>query len=333
MRAAYERIRAAIERTPLLELAPGTWIKAESLQRTGSFKLRGALNALARGLPEIQDVGVVVHSSGNHAQAVAHAARRLSVRATCVMPCTAPAVKRERVTRLGAEIVEVGPASDERATVARDLAQRHGARLIPSSGDPAGQGTVGLELVEQLPRSPALSEHGPLDERGAGVLVLVPIGGGGLASGVALAVKALWPDARVVGVEPHLAADAQASLAAGEIVGWPAAEVGRTIADGLRHTSIGPLAFAHLRTLLDGVVAVEEQEIMEAMAHLAEDGRLTVEPSGAVSVAALRHHRDELPAARYSVCVVSGGNVDLAHYARWVKDGIEFRHATSRREP
>lgn len=329
--------------TPLLELGPESWIKAESLQRTGSFKLRGATNALRRALPGIGSAGVIAHSSGNHAQAVAYAARRLGVKATCVMPCTAPEVKRQRVAALGAEIVEVGPASEERAARAREIAHERGALLVPSANDRdviAGQATVGLELVEQL--SAVIAAHPPdAKERcaetetqgsGTGVLVLVPIGGGGLASGVALAVKGLWPDAKVVGVEPALAADAQASYAAGEIVSLPSAQVVRTIADGLRHSSIDPLPFAHLRSLLDGIVAVEEEEIVEAIATLAADGRLVVEPSGAVSVAALRHHRDELPRARRFVCVISGGNVELAAYVRWVQEAMasaEARHRSA----
>ena len=189
--------------------APGRYLKAESLQPIGAFKLRGAYVAVASLPPEALRRGVITYSSGNHAQGVARAARLLGAPAVVVMPSDAPAIKRERVAADGAQIVIVGNASEERREVAEAIAAERGLSIIPPYDDDriiAGQGTVGLELVEDLPDLAA---------------VLVPIGGGGLASGVATAVRALRPEARVIGVEPELAADARDSLAAGEIVAWP----------------------------------------------------------------------------------------------------------------
>jgi threonine dehydratase len=308
IRAAADRLRGVALRTPLIAwgIANGqAFLKAESLQPIGAFKLRGAYNAVALLGPEERARGVITYSSGNHAQGVARAARLLGVGAVVVMPSDAPAIKRERVAADGAQIVVVGTASDERQQVAEALAAERGLAIIPPFDDDriiAGQGTVGLEIVEDLP----------------GVsTVLVPIGGGGLASGVATAVKALRPDARVVGVEPELAADARDSLAAGEIVRWPAEAVARTIADGTRTQSLGVRTFAHLRAHLDAIVTVSEDEIAGAVRLAAERARLVVEPSGALSIAALAFHAGALgldAPADQVVAVVSGGNVDPDRY-------------------
>ncbi len=312
IRAAAERLRGVAARTPLVPLgdpAHGHLLKAESLQPIGAFKIRGAYNAASLLAPEERARGLITYSSGNHAQGVARAARLLGVPAVIVMPENAPAIKRARVLADGAEVVTVGNASAERQAVAERLAAERGLAIIPPYDDDriiAGQGTCGLEIAEDLPDLAA---------------VIVPIGGGGLASGVAAAVKALRPTARVVGVEPELAADARDSLARGEIVEWSAADVSRTIADGTRTQALGERTFAHLRVLLDAIVTVSEDEIAAGVRIAAEEARLVVEPSGALGIAALRFHAGEAgvdAAGGPVVCVVSGGNVDPELYLRYL---------------
>lgn len=312
-------------RTPLLPFGrpaagdprghPRTWLKPEMLQPIGAFKLRGAWNALVNLSPGERARGVVAHSSGNHAQGVARAARLLGVPAIIVMPEDAPAVKVEGVRADDAQIVFVGPASDERVATADQLARERGLVLIPAYDDLrviAGQGTCGLEIVEQV------EELGHADEA---LTVLVPIGGGGLASGVATAVKALRPDARVLGVEPELAADAAESLATGTLTHWGPEQVNRTSADGMRTGSLGPLTFRHLQARLDGVVTVSEVAIARAMARAARDARLIVEPSGATALAARLFAPELEGTPGHVVAILSGGNVDPARYAELIAIG------------
>jgi len=312
IRAAADRLEGVIVRTPLVPYdAPPerVVIKAESLQSIGAFKIRGAYNAIA-SLPSSERArGVITYSSGNHAQGVARAARLLGTTAVVVMPDDAPRIKRERVERDGAEIVVVGPASDERQARAEAIAAERGLAIIPPFDDDwiiAGQGTVGLEILEDLPSTR---------------LILVPIGGGGLASGVAAAVKSIRPDVRVIGVEPELAGDARDSLARGEIVRWSADDVSRTIADGTRTQALGRRTFAHLRAHLDGVVTVTEAEIAAGVRLAAERSRLVVEPSGALAIAALafRAGQIDLPEDGDTVAVASGGNVDPAAYRAYLE--------------
>jgi len=316
IRRAAATLRGVAARTPLVTLGDPDdrhLLKAESLQPIGAFKIRGAYNAAASLTPEERARGLVTYSSGNHAQGVARAARLLGVPAVIVMPENAPAVKRARVLADGAEVVTVGNASAERQAVAARLAAERGLAMIPPYDDDriiAGQGTCGLEIAEDLPDL---------------ALVLVPVGGGGLASGVAAAVKALRPGARVIGVEPALAADARESLARGEIVEWSAADVSRTIADGTRTQALGVRTFAHLRALLDGIVTVSEAEIAAGVRLAAEEARLVVEPSGALGIAALRFHAAEAGVVGLAgpvVCVVSGGNVDPARYRAYLEAPI-----------
>ncbi|ROT33875.1 threonine/serine dehydratase [Micromonospora sp. HM5-17] len=295
--AADDLVGVAV-RTPLLRCPwdERLWVKPESLQPVGSFKLRGATHAVARLDPARRARGVVTHSSGNHGQALAYAARVHGVPCTVVIPEGAPEIKIERVRALGAEVRMVPPA--ERLAAAERIAAEQGRTLIPPFDDRriiAGQGTIGVEIVEDLPE---------VD------VVLVPVGGGGLASGVATAVKALCPTTAVIGVEPELAADARDSLTAGELRIWEPARTYRTSADGLR-TNLSALTLAHLRERLDGIVTVSEDEIAAATARLVRHVRLVVEPSGAVATAARMFHAAELPAGR-TVAVVSGGNVDPA---------------------
>ncbi len=311
IRAATANLAGVAIRTPLLPFGtagadgPPVLLKAESLQPIGAFKIRGAYHAIASLTPEERARGVVTHSSGNHAQGVARAARLLGVRAVVVMPSNAPEIKRRRVEADGAEIVTVGPASSEREAKTDELIRKRGLVFIPPYDDDriiAGQGTVGLEIAEDVPNLAA---------------VLIPIGGGGLSSGVAVAVRALHPGARLVGVEPEVAADAQASLREGRIVRWDAARTGSTIADGTRSQAIGRRNFAHLSRLLDDVVTVPENEIAATVRLIAEESRLVVEPSGALAPAAARFRAREAGVASLRgvvVAVVSGGNVDPERY-------------------
>jgi threo-3-hydroxy-L-aspartate ammonia-lyase len=311
VRRAAVNLAGVAMRTPLVPfgtIAGGTariLLKAESLQPIGAFKIRGAYHAIATLSPAERARGVVTHSSGNHAQGVARAARLLGTTAVIVMPSDAPEVKRRRVEADGAEIVTVGPASDERAATALRLSEERGLTLIPPYDDDriiAGQGTLGLEIAEDVPDLAA---------------VLIPIGGGGLASGVAVAVRALHPGARILGVEPELAADARDTLRAGRIVRWDAKDVGRTIADGARGQAIGRRPFDHLSRLMDDVVTVSEAEIAAGVRLVAEDCRLIIEPSGALAPAAARWRASEAGlagAAGTVVAVVSGGNVDPQRY-------------------
>jgi threonine dehydratase len=312
IRAAGHVLHGVTIRTPLVPFDAGGHhlLKAESLQPIGAFKLRGAYVALRSLAAEDLARGVITYSSGNHAQGVARAARLLGAPVVVVMPSDAPAIKRDRVAADGAEIVIVGTASDERQRVAQEIARERGLAVIPPYDDDriiAGQGTVGLEIVEEVPK---------VD------VVLVPIGGGGLASGVATAVKAVRPATRVIGVEPELAADARDSLRAGEIVRWSAADVSRTIADGTRTQALGIRTFAHLRAHLDDIVTVTEAEIAAGVRLAAERSRLVAEPSGALTVAALAYHAGELGLERAGgqvVAVVSGGNVEPEDYRRYLE--------------
>jgi len=307
IRAAAARIAGIAVRTPLIEAAfPGVsgygtgkriWLKAESLQPIGAFKIRGAANKILQLSAAEIARGVITYSSGNHAQGVAYAAREVGAKAVIVMPSNAPAIKRAATLALGAEVVDVGLASSERLAVAEQLVREHGYVVVPPYDDEqiiAGQATCGLEIAETLP---------DVD------LVLSPVSGGGLLSGVAAAVKQLRPQARVFGVEPELAADTAESFRTGSIVTWPAELTSRTIADGLRTQSVGRRNFAHIQAFVEGIITVTEAEIRAAMRAIVAATRLVPEPSGAVAAAALLFHSDQLPAYTRAVAVVSGGNV------------------------
>lgn len=299
---ARERLRGAVLHTPLVRLTSitdvATYLKPESLQPIGSFKLRGAYNAVAQLSETERRRGVITYSSGNHGQGVAYAARALGIPAIIVMPRNAPEIKRQATTALGAQIVDVGPASSERRERAEALAAEHGYTIIPPYDDPAiiaGQGTCGLEILADCPE---------ID------LVLAPVGGGGLLSGVAAAIRQQRPECRVIGVEPELAGDAAASLRQGRIVQYTAEQTTRTLADGLRTQSLGDLNFAHILRYVERIVTVTELEIEQAMRHIAWEARLIAEPSGAVATAALLFHKHELPPHRTAVAIISGGNAE-----------------------
>jgi threo-3-hydroxy-L-aspartate ammonia-lyase len=296
VRAAARRIEGRVVRTPLVPapvLDPHRpwWIKPENLQPTGAFKLRGATNALARvdGRP-----GVVTHSSGNHARALAFASNLAGIKATIVMPSNSTPAKVAAVKALGAAVELVPPEQREQA--AKALAAERGLVLVPPYDDHAvmaGQGTIGLEICADLPDVDA---------------VLVPIGGGGLISGIAVAIKALRPNAKVIGVEPELAGDAAESLRRGERTAWDVPRARRTIADGLRAVVLGELTWPHIHRYVDAIVTVTEGEIIEAIRVMATRFRQVAEPSGAVSAAGYLFHAGELPAGR-TVTVLSGGNI------------------------
>lgn len=297
IRAAADRIRGSVLRTPLVPAPWGDpdrplWLKPENLQAIGAFKVRGAFNAIAHLDPAVRARGVVAYSSGNHAQAVAHAAATFGISASIVMPEETPQIKIDATRRHGAEVVLC--AAGQREKVAEEVVARTGGVLIPPFDHPdviAGQGTIGLEIVEDLPDV---------------ATVIVPVSGGGLASGIGTAVKALAPQARVVGVEPELAADTAASLAAGHRVDWSIEDRNRTIADGLR-SQPSELTFAHLQKVIDELITVSENEIRAAVRELALRAHLVAEPSGATALAA--YLTRETPPGP-TVVVVSGGNVE-----------------------
>ena len=302
--SAQTRIHGVAIHTRLIDFihpessARRLFLKPENLQPIGAFKLRGAYNKIASLSDEDRKRGVITYSSGNHAQGVAYAARALGVKAVIVMPGNAPAIKREATAALGADIVFVGPGSAERQGKAEELAGQNGYVIVPPYNDEqiiAGQGTIGLEILEDLPEVET---------------VLAPVGGGGMISGIATAIKLIKPSVKVIGVEPELAGDAQASLRAGKIVQFPADEVSRTIADGLRTQSIGPINFEHIRRYVDDIVTVSEDEIREAVRLLAANPQTVAEPSGAVAVAGFLFRREQLSKTRVNVAVISGGNID-----------------------
>jgi threonine dehydratase len=301
---AASRLRGIATRTPLLSHGRELYLKPESFQPIGSFKLRGAYNKISSLTDTERRHGVISYSSGNHAQGVAYAARALGVKSVIVMPGNAPQIKIDSTRALGAEVVFVGPASSERKAKAEELAHENGYAIIPPYNDEkiiAGAGTTGLEIVADLPDADA---------------VIVPVGGGGLISGIASAVKLSGSRARVIGVEPEFASDAQASFRSGQIVEFTADQTSRTLADGLRTQSVGEINFEHIRRFVDDIVTVTESEILEAIRRLALDAKLIAEPSGAVTFAAFLFRAEQLPAAKKTAAVISGGNIDPALLAR-----------------
>lgn len=312
IKEAQQRLDGIAARTPLIQyfLPANTkdssagsdheefFFKLESLQPIGSFKLRGAYNKIASLSEEERRRGVISYSSGNHAQGVAYAARAMGVKAVIVMPRNAPKIKVDSTAALGAEIIFVGPGSADRMQKAEELAREHGYSIVPPYNDQhiiAGQGTVGLEIFEDCPDVE---------------LVLVSVGGGGQISGIASAIKLSGSSAKVIGVEPELANDAQQSFRKGEIVQLPADRVSSTLADGLRTQSVGPLNFEHIRKYVDDIITVTEDEIRTAVRRIARDARIVAEPSGAVTFAGWLFHPDDLPPSKKTVAVVSGGNID-----------------------
>ena len=305
IRAAASRIAGVARRTPLIDVGgingePAFAIKCENMQPAGAFKIRGAYNMVAQLSAEARGAGVITYSSGNHGQAMALAARLLGIRAVVVMPETAPRVKVEGAERLGAEVLLAGTTVLERKARAESEAAAHGLTMVPPFDHPwiiAGQGTCGLEIVEQCPAVSA---------------VYVPMGGGGLVSGVSVAVKSLRRATRVVGVEPEEAPKMTVSRAAGHPVTLPKTA---SIADGLLSIRPGDLTFAHVQALVDDVLTVSEREIEAAVKWLFDRANVVAEPSGAASVAAVLRQR---PAADGIVAIISGGNVSPQDYAKYI---------------
>lgn len=301
VQAAAERIRPYIHRTPILRCesldrrtGASLFLKAEHLQKSGSFKIRGALNKLLSLSPEEKKRGVVAFSSGNHAQGVALAARLTGIHATIVMPSDAPRVKLEATADYGAEIVLFDRFREDREAIARGLAQSRGSVLVPPFDDlqvMAGQGTLGLELAQELP---------DLE------VVLIPVGGGGLISGIATALKGLHPSVEVYGVEPEAADDARRSLEQGQIVQIPQPN---TVADGVATRAIGVFPFPIMRRLLSGIVTVSEGELVEALYFLLTRTKQVVEPTGALATAAALQQRVQIRGRRV-LSLLCGGNVD-----------------------
>ena len=310
LEAAAARIEHRTYRTPLLQLPEGDgtlFAKAESLQRTGSFKIRGASNFLARLDPETRARGVVTHSSGNHGQGVACAAADHGVPATVVIPHGAAEVKVQRTAAWGARIVRSENSKASREGTAEALAAEMGATLIPPYDHPwiiEGQGSIGLEILDQLPDV---------------ANVLVCVGGGGLLAGIAAALRARGSQAQVVGVEPTLAADAGASFAAGRVISWPSEDVVRTVADGVRTQALGHHNFEVIQKSVDAFVDVPEEAILDAAAWYLRDAHLAVEPTGGLTLAAYRMMRAGTTAVKLrpgpTVLLVSGGNADSSMLA------------------
>jgi len=304
--AAAARIRGVALRTPLIEVTlgptPRTFgLKCENLQPMGAFKIRGAYNMLAQLSPDARAAGVVTYSSGNHGQAVALAAERLGIRAVVVMPETAPRVKVDGVRRYGGEVIFAGTSSVDRRTRAEAEAAARGLTIVPPFDHPwiiAGAGTCGLEILDQRPDVAA---------------VYVPVGGGGLLSGIAAAVRGSGRAVRLIGVEPAGAARMSASRAAGRPVRL---EKTSSIADGLLPLQPGTLTFAHVQALVDDLVTVDDDALVGAVRWLFREARIVAEPSGAASVAAVLQAGASMSPG--TVAVVSGGNVSAEDYTRYI---------------
>ena len=310
--AAAQRLAGHAHRTPVLRsrtadalLGAELFFKCENLQRAGAFKFRGAFNALCRFSPAQRRAGVVTFSSGNHAQAIALAGRLLGIPASIVMPLDAPAAKVAATRGYGAAVILFDRYTEDREAIGRRLAQERGMTLIPPYDHAdviAGQGTATKELIEEV---------GELDD------LFVCLGGGGLLSGAALAVRALAPACRVHGVEPEAGNDAQQSLARGEIVHI---DTPKTIADGAQTQHLGELTFAIIRREVNDIVTASDAQLVEAMRFFAERMKLVVEPTGCLGLAGARHAGLPLRGRRVGI-LVSGGNIDLERYSQLLLSG------------
>lgn len=306
--AAAKRLQGQAHRTPVMtsrtldeRLGARVFFKCENFQRMGAFKFRGAFNALSRFNDAQRRAGVITFSSGNHAQAVALSARLLGMPAVIVMPQDAPQAKLDATRGYGAEVVLYDRFSQDREALARDLAQARGLTLIPPYDHPdviAGQGTAAKELIEEV---------GELD------VLLVPLGGGGLLSGSALAARALAPRCQVYGVEPEAGNDGQQSLHTGQIVHIPTP---KTIADGAQTQHLGQYTFGVIRRDVDDVLTASDAQLVDAMRFFAERMKMVVEPTGCLGMAAACHAGLPLAGKRVGV-ILSGGNVDLRRLGEW----------------
>jgi len=311
--AAYQRIKEVVNPTPVMTSTTlnkitrsECFLKCENFQKTGTFKFRGAFNALSQLSPEQRKKGVITHSSGNHAQALALAGRLLGVKVVVVMPENAPQAKVAATKGYGAEIVVCGSRPTDREKTVTPLIERHGYTLIHPYNDLrviAGAGTAAYELIKEV---------GELD------YVFCPVGGGGLISGTAIATKGLCPSSKVIGVEPKNADDAYRSVKAGRIIPQ---NNPNTIADGLR-TSLGSNTFRVIREKVDQIMTVSEEEIVDAMQFVWERMKLVVEPSGAVSLAGVLSEQVDLRSKRVGI-IISGGNIDLTDFFATIRQGVK----------
>ncbi len=314
VRAAAQRLAGVAHRTPVVTSSTANertgaelFFKCENLQRMGAFKFRGAYNALAQLTSEQRRTGVVAFSSGNHAQAIALAARVLGMPATIVMPHDAPQIKVAATKGYGAQVQMYDRYREDREAIGRALAERHGMTLIPPFDHPhvmAGQGTAALELIEEV---------GTLD------LLLVCVGGGGLISGCAVITKQMLPQCRVVGVEPEAGNDVQQSVRRGEIV---RIDVPKTIADGAQTQQAGRLTFEVIKALVDDVLTVSDRELISTMRFFAERMKLVVEPTGCLAAAAALEGVLDVRGQRVGV-ILSGGNIDIDRYAALLTDRVD----------
>jgi threonine dehydratase len=303
IRQAADRVRPIVRTTPLVDVSAAAgrplFLKCESLQPGGAFKIRGAYNMVARLTPEQRARGVVTYSSGNHGQAMALAARELGAPAVVVMPTTAPAIKVDGARSFGAEVIFAGTTSAHRRERAEAEAASRGLTMVPPFDHEwiiAGQGTAGLEILDQCPDV---------------AVIVVPVGGGGLVAGVAAAVKQTRPDVKVVGVEPAGAAAMKASVEAGHAVTLPSTA---SVADGLMPVRPGDLTFAHVQAFVDAVVTVEDAAIIDAVLWIFANAKIVAEPSGAATTAAVLTGTVDAAIGRVDgpiVAIVSGGNMSL----------------------
>ena len=309
---AAHRLKGIAHRTPVLRsstadelLGAQVFFKCESLQRSGSFKFRGAYNALAQLSPEQRERGVLTFSAGNHAQAIALAARMQGIPALVVMPHDAPSSKMAATRAYGAQVVTYDPLTEDREAISRKLSDERGMALVPPSDHfdvIAGQGTAALELIEEVPR---------LD------VLFVGVGGGGLLAGSLLAAKSTLPLCRVYGVEPEVANDGQQSLRAGHIVRIPLPR--STIADGALAPALGPMVFDIIQREAEGIVTASDEQLVQAMRFFAQRMKIVVEPTGALALAGAWHGGMDVRGSRVGI-IISGGNVDLPRYARFLAD-------------
>ncbi len=308
---ADHRLHGMAHRTPVLRsttaderLGAQLFFKCENLQRTGSFKFRGAFNTLAQFTEEQHRNGVLAFSAGNHAQAIAMSARLLDMPAVIVIPEDAPAAKMAATRGYGAQVVTYNRYTEDREAISRRMAQERGMTLVPPFDHPhviAGQGTAAKELLEEVP---------DLD------YLFVCVGGGGLLAGSLLAAEALAPQCRVVGVEPQAGNDGQQSYRAGHIVQIPTPH---TIADGAQTQALGQLTFPIIQRLADDMVTATDEQLVQALRFFAERMKIVVEPTGALALAGVEHGNVDVRGARVGV-VISGGNVDMARYSRFLAD-------------
>lgn len=309
VKTAAERIKTEVRKTPVMtsrtvdaELGAQVFFKCENFQRMGAFKFRGAMNALMQFDERQRERGVVAFSSGNHAQAIALAARSLGIPATIVMPLDAPAAKVAATKGYGGNVVTYDRYTEDREQIGRDLAVRHGLTLIPPYDHPhviAGQGTAAKELIEEV---------GELDG------LFVCLGGGGLLAGSALAARELSPHCKIYGVEPEAGNDGQQSFRSGAIVHI---DTPKTIADGAQTQHLGQYTFPIIRRDVDDILTVTDDQLVACMRFFAERMKMVIEPTGCLGFAAAREMRDEFKGKRVGV-IVSGGNVDIGRYASFL---------------